>query len=215
MKQTTSRTIQHALKHINEMYGFMLERGYEVVSVEDVPAGWQVVLRKPDLVVRIYRARGEDYVSFRTRTQPPDELFDIGSIVYAATGEKIPLSSYDDLSKELQKYLDQIESYLQGEPVKIQNSLRVAEKEYREALIPQGVVAPKEPEIIPILHYPLMVIVILLLVGALTTLYMVLLDRLFSAFSLDADTYGIFMGVVSLLLAIGTVLIFRRRRKMD
>lgn len=211
MNQTTSRAVRDALKYINETYGFMLERGYEVFSVEDYDLGWQVLLRKPDLFVRILRTRGEEYVSFRTSTQPPDEFIDIGSVVYAATGEKIPISGND--SKELQKYLDKIETYFEGEYVKNEDSLRVAQKEYRETLPPVEVISPKEPGIIPILHYPLMVIIILLLFGALTTLYMVLLDRLFSAFSLEADSYGIFMGVGSLLLAIGTMLLFWWQRK--
>jgi hypothetical protein len=213
MKQTTSRTVQYALKYFKETYGFILQRGYEVVSVEDIPAGWQVVLRKSDLVVRILRARGEDDVSFRTSTQPPGEFFDIGSVVYAATGEKIPLSSYDDLSKELQTYLDKIEAYWQGEPVKIRDSLQVAQREYRETLTPVQVVSPKEPKIIPVLHYPLMGIVLLLLFGALTTLYAVLLDRLFSTFALGTDPSTLLTGVVSPLLAICTMLLFRRRRK--
>jgi len=213
MKQATSRTVQHALKYMNETYGFILERGYEIVSLEDIPVGWQAMLRKSNLVVRISRARGEDDVSFRSSTQLPDEFFDLGSVVYAATGEKIPLSSYGDLSKELQKYLDKIETYLQDEQIQIQDSLRVAQKEYRETLIPVQVESPKEPTIIPVLHYPLMVMVILLLFGALTTLYAVLLDRLFSAFSLGADSSTLFMGVVSPLLAIGTLLLFRRRSK--
>lgn len=58
-----------------------------------------------------------------------------------------------------------------------------------------------------------MAIVLLLLFGALLTLYMVLLDRLLAAFSLEADSFGIFMGVIPVLLAIGTMLLFRRQRK--
>ena len=213
MKQTTSQASQTSLKYINETYGFMLERGYEVVSVDDIPAGFQSMLSKQDLVVRILRARGEDDVSFRMRTQPLEEFFDIGSVVYAATGEKIPLPSYDDLSEELQKYLDKIETYLQGEQVKTLDDLRVAQKEYREALIPAQVASPQEPKIIPILYYPLMVTIILLLFGALTTLYAVLLDRLFSTFLLAADSSTLIVGVFSPLLAIGTLLLFRRRSK--
>jgi len=213
MKQINSWSYQNALKYINETYGFMLERGYEVVSVDDIPAGWQIVLSKSDLVVRILRARGEDDVSFRNSTQPLDEFFDIGSVVYAAMGEKIPLSSYDDLSKELQKYLDRIETFFPDEYLKNPDSLRAAQKEYRDTLTPAQVTSPQEPKIIPILHYPLMVMVILLLFGALTTLYAVLLDRLFSTFSLGVDSSTLIVGVFSPLLAIGTLLLFRRRSK--
>ncbi|HSL44359.1 MAG TPA: hypothetical protein VK897_13065 [Anaerolineales bacterium] len=67
-----------------------------------------------------------------------------------------------------------------------------------------------EAKIIPVLHYPLMGMVILLLCGALATLYMVLLDRLFSALSIDADIYRAGIPIVSLLLAMGTILVFRR-----
>lgn len=69
----------------------------------------------------------------------------------------------------------------------------------------------REAKIISTLHYPLMGMVILLLCGALTTLFMVLLDRLFSAFSMDDDIYRAGIAIVSLLLAIGTILVFRRR----
>lgn len=211
MKPTNSRAVQDGLKYINETYGFMLERRYEVFSAEDADVGWQVVLRKPDLFVKILRTRGDDYVSFRTSAQPPDEFIDIGSVVYAATGEKIPISGND--SKELQKYFNKIETYFEGEYVKNEDSLRVARKEYRETLPRVEVINPKEQRRISILYYPLMGIILLLLFGALTTLYMALLDRLFSAFSVDADSYGIFMGIVSILLAIGTILIFRRWTK--
>jgi len=211
MKQTASRAVRDGLKYINETYGFMLDRGYEIFSAEDYDVGWQVVLRKPDLFVRILRTRGDDYVSFRTSIQPIDEFIDIGSVVYAATGEKTPISGSD--SKQLQKYLDKIETYFEGAYVKNEDSLRVAQKEYRETLPRVEIISPTEPEIIPIVHYPLMGIIILLLLGALIAFYMVLLDRLLSAFSLDPDSYGIFMGVVSLLLAIGTMLLFWRRRK--
>ena len=213
MNQTNSRAVRDGLKYIHETYGFMLQRGYEVVSVEDIPVGWQVVLRKADLVVRIQRTRGEEDISFRTGTQPPDEFFDIGTVVYVATKEKIPLSSYSDLSRELQKYLDTIENYFQREPLKIWDSLRIARKEYQETLTSIEVTSPKEPRVVPILHYPLLGMIILLLFGALSTLYMLLLDRLFSTFSLDAGSYGIFMGVISILLAIGTMALFWPRRK--
>lgn len=142
MKQTTSRAVRDALKYINETYRFMLERGYEVFSAEDYDLGWQVVLRKPDLFVRILRTRGDEYVSFRTSTQPPDEFIDIGSVVYAATGEKIPIS-YGSYSKELQQYLDKIETYIEGGYVRNADSLRVAQKEYRETLPPVEVISPK------------------------------------------------------------------------
>ena len=75
MMRTNSRAVQGGLKYINETYGFLLERGYQVVSAEDIPVGWQVVLRKPDLVVRIERSRGEEEIFFRTSSQPPDEFF--------------------------------------------------------------------------------------------------------------------------------------------
>lgn len=171
------------------------------------------MFRKPDLIVRIERTRGEEYVSFRTSTQPPDEIFDLGSVVYAATGEKIPLSSYDDLSKELQKHLDTIEAYFPDEYVKNPDSLRAAQKEYRETLSLVEGSPQKGPKIIPLLHYPLMGIILLLLFGALTTLYMVLLDRLFSSISLNPDSYVIFMGVGAILLAIGSMLLFRKLTK--
>ena len=101
---------------------------------------------------------------------------------------------------------------LRGEYVKNRDNLRVAEKEYREALPRVEVITPKEPGIIPVLHYPLMGMIFLLLFGSLTTLYMVLMDRLSSAFSLDLKPYGIFM-VVSLLLASGTMILYWKRRK--
>lgn len=211
MKQTNSRAVRDGLMYINDIYRFMFERGYEVFSAEDYEVGWQVVLRKPDLSVRIIRTRGDDYVSFRTSTQPADEFIDIGSVVYAATGETIPLAKRD--SEVLAKYLDRIETYFEGEYVKNAESLRVAEKEYRATLPRVEKISPKEPKIIPILHYPLMGMVFLLLFGALATLYMVLLDRLFSASSWDPGLYGICIGAGLLPLAIGMMLLFWRQIK--
>jgi hypothetical protein len=58
---------------------------------------------------------------------------------------------------------------------------------------------------IPILQYPLVGIILILIAGGLTVLYMVLLNQLFS----DASVEGV-TGIVSLLLAIGTTLVLRR-----
>lgn len=58
---------------------------------------------------------------------------------------------------------------------------------------------------IPILHYPLMGILLILIAGGLTVLYMVLLNQLFSDSSIEGVT-----GTVSLLLAAGTILMLRR-----
>src|SRR5215211_4475477 len=90
MKQTNSRAVRDALKSIHDTYGFMLARGYEVVSAGDYDLGWQVVLRKQDVFARIIRSRGEEEIYFRMGTLPPDEFTDIGSVIYAATGDKIP-----------------------------------------------------------------------------------------------------------------------------
>lgn len=218
MKQMSSRTVQYVSKYIREKYGFMLESGYQVVSMEDIPGGWQALFRKPELVVRIFRVKGEDDVAFQTGALPPDEFFDIGSVVYAATGEIIPLSSYDDLSQDLQKYIGRIETYFQGKPVNLQDSLRAAQREYRAAINPAGAASPafkppEEPRKIPFLYYPLLGIVLVLIFGALTTLYAVLLEQLFLAFSLDPDSYDIFRLAGAVLLALGTMLIFRVRRQ--
>jgi hypothetical protein len=145
-------------------------------------------------------------------TQPPDEFTDIGSVIYAATGDKIPRWERSD-TKVIEQYLDKIETYFGGEYVRNKDGLRAAQKEYYAAFAQGGVISPPETKVIPVLHYPLMGIIILLFFGALTTLYMILLDRLFSTFSLDPDSYGVFMGVISLLLAIGTILLFWRLRK--
>jgi tetratricopeptide (TPR) repeat protein len=102
---------------------------------------------------------------------------------------------------------------IRGGYVNNEDSLRVAQKEHRARLPQAEIASPKEPAIIPFLHYPLIGMILLLIFGALTTLYMVLLNGLFSAFSLDPGFYGLVMGVVSLLLAIGTMFLFRRRRK--
>ena len=212
MQQTTARAVRDASKYIHENYEFMLERGYEVLSIEDIDLGWQAVLRRADLYVKILRTRGDEYVSFRPGTQPPDGFIDIGSVVYAATGEKMPLS-YGTYSRELHQYLGQIEAYFEGEYVTNGDSLRAAEKEYRETLPQVEVPYPKEQKIIPIFHYPLMGVIMLLLFGALTTLYMVLLERLLSGFSLETGSYGIFVGIVALFFAAGTLLLIWRGRK--
>jgi hypothetical protein len=69
---------------------------------------------------------------------------------------------------------------------------------------------PQQENIIPILHYPLIGVILILLAGGLTTLYFVLLDRLVSALSMDGDIYRLGIGIVALLLATGTILVFRR-----
>ncbi|HEX2989750.1 MAG TPA: hypothetical protein VHO49_03675 [Anaerolineales bacterium] len=221
MKQNAPRWMQSAVKDIRKTYGFLFERGYDAFSVDVIDMGRQVTLRKQDVLVRIAESRGEEAISFRKDAPLAGEFTDIGSVIYAATGDKIPPWESNNPTV-LAQYLDRIETYFAGEYGKDKDGLRTAQEEYYAAFSQGGVVVPPEPEIIPsrpsqkiipILHYPLMAIIILLLFGALVTLYMVLLDRLLAAFALDVDSYGIFMGILSLLLAIGTMLFFWRRRK--
>ena len=221
MQQNAPRWMQNAVKDIRKTYGFLFESGYDAFSVDLIDMGRQVTLRKQDVLVRIAESRGEETISFRKDTPLPDEFTDIGSVIYAAAGDKIPPWESSN-PKVLAQYLDRIEAYFGGEYVKNKDGLRTAQEEYYATFSQGGVVVPLEPEIIsspppskiiPILHYPLMAIVLLLLFGALLTLYMVLLDRLLAAFSLEADSFGIFMGVIPVLLAIWTMLLFRRQRK--
>jgi hypothetical protein len=181
MKQTNSQAVQDALKSIKENYGFMLERGYEVVSVDDYDLGWQVVLRKRELLARIIRSRGEEEIYFRMGTQLPDGFTDIGSVIFAATGDKIPRWESSDTTV-IKKYLDKIESYFAGEFFRNKDGLRAAQKEYYAAFSQGGVVSPPEPKRKPTLYYLLMGIILLLIFGALITLFLVLADRLFTAF---------------------------------
>ena len=206
IKDDNSWILQDALRNINKHFGFMLAQGYEVYSARDYPDTnkpiSEVILRKQDLFVRIYAERGVvEQLSFRTNTQPPDEFTDIRTVVYAVTGGKNAPDFFGGTKGHanlLQKHLNKIEAHF-GEYLKKAGSMQAAEKGYYKAI------SPKEPKIIPILHYPLMAIVIILLAGALTTLYMVLLSKLFSGSSIGGG-----IGIVSLLLAIGTILVLRR-----
>ena len=228
MKQTSKRAIRNSGKYIPENYKFLLERGYEVDSVEDADMGWQVVLRKADLFLKILHTRGDDYLSFRTGAQPSDEWFDLENVVYAATGEKIPITYGSDLVKQLQQYLGRIETYFAEEYVKNPDDLRAVQEAaraaswaaYQEALskvepiLEVEPVLTKEPKRIPLLYYPLLGVILLLLFGALTTLYAVLLDRLSAAFSPEADSFTLFMGIGAILLAIGTMFLLRKWTKI-
>ena len=187
MKQSNPRTVRDAMKSINGTYKFMLDRDYEVFSVEDYDMGWQTVLRKQDVLAKIIRSRGEEEIFFRTSTQPSDEFTDIGSVIYAATGDKVPRWESSE-PKVIEQYLDKIETYLGSEHVRNKDGFRTAQKENHAAFaqgaiaLPSEPVAPREPEGRPFLYYPLLVIIILLILGALATLCMVLLDRFFSPF---------------------------------
>jgi hypothetical protein len=224
MEQTNARTIRRGMSYIKRDHGFLLERGYEIHAVENVDLGWQVTLRRANLLIRIFRSRGEEYVLFQAATQPPDEFTDMEIILSVIAGEKIPVSS-ENPAKDLQKYLDRIEAYFAGEYLRDPDGLRVAREEHYaslrqeqqvlldEQILLEEAIHPKEEKIIPILYYPLLGIILLLLFIVLTTLYMAVLDRLFAAFSWDPDSYTMFMGIAAVLLSIATMLLFRRRRQ--
>ncbi len=185
MKQTSSRTVRDGLRYIQKYYAYLLERGYEIVSVEEAFLGWQIDLRRADLFVRVLHSRGEDFVSFRTAAQPPDEWTEISGVVYAATGEKIPNSGND--GPELQKYLGRIEAYFAGEHARNPDGLRAAVQAYRDSLPKVEPYIPEEPgeeplkKKIPILYYPLLGIILLLIFFFLATLCGVLVDRFLAA----------------------------------
>jgi hypothetical protein len=218
MKQTSTGAVGDGLKYISKDYGFLLRRGYEIHAVEDAEVGWQVVLRKADLYMRILHSRGDEYIFFRSATQPPDEFTDMEIVVSVITGEKASISLESPVN-DLKRYLDRIESYFAGEYLRNPGGLRAARDEHDASLPkPEWVLAAepsrqKESKRFPFLYYPLMAIVLLLLFIVLMTLYMALLDRLFSALSWEPDSYGMFMGVGAILLSIATLLLFRRRRQ--
>lgn len=187
MKQTSSRTIKYVMKELHARYEFMLEKGYEVISVEDAEVGWQAMLRRGDLLAMILHTRGDDYVSFRAATEPPQEFTELRGVIYAATGEIVPWSGDD--TKELQKYLDRIETYFAEGYVKNPDGLRAAANVYRESLpkfepvIPAGPGIPKEQKKNPILNYLMTGIILLLIFFFLATLCGVVVDRLFAVFT--------------------------------
>ncbi|MGE5374029.1 MAG: hypothetical protein ACM3XO_03155 [Bacteroidota bacterium] len=216
MNQTEPRAVRDGLQYIHEVYGFLLERGYAVISAQEAEQGWQVMLQRGDLFVSVLRSRGDDFVSMRTGTQPPGELIDLGSVILAATGEKIFL--YASHSQALQTHLDRIEAYFAGEYLSDPESLRRARDAYHEPIYKVQPEIPeqperritKEPKRIPLLYYPLLAVILFLLFGALATLYAVLLDRLFTAFSLQADFYSLVTFVGAIVLASGTLVLLRR-----
>ena len=188
MKQNTPRWVQKELEDNHNTYGFLSEKGYEFFSTGVIDLGRQVTLRKQDLFVQITEVRGEEAIYFRMGTPPPDEFTDMGSVVYAATGDEIRRSESSN-PELLAQYLDRIEAYFTGEYLKNKDSLRIAQEEYYAGFLQADVVAPPElHEIsaerkkIPILHYPLMAIILLLIAGGLVTLCLVLVDRLFAVF---------------------------------
>jgi hypothetical protein len=222
MTQESSQAVNEGLLHLRKTYGFLLAKGYEVLSAEaeDAGAGWRILLGKGDLIIRIRRTFRGETVYFHSAAQRPAEFTDVGSAIYAATGERIPVS-YEGYARELQKYLERIEAYFETDYPRDPDRLGAARQEYLKTppgSRPQsrswaGAALPREPVRFPILYYPLMAAILLLLFLALTTLYAVLLDRLFASFSLDSDVYTPFMGAGAFLLSIGTLLLFRRRRQ--
>jgi hypothetical protein len=188
MKQKPPWWVQKALEYLRKTYGFLFEKGYEFFSAEPIELGRQVTLRKQDVFVRIAETRGEEEIYFRMGTPPPDVFTDIGSVIYAATGDKIPRWESSN-AKVLAQYLDRIESYFEGEYLRNKDSLRAAQEEYYAAFSQPEIVVPPEPEAtsaaskrIPLLHYPLMAIILLLIFGGVVTLCLVLVDRLFAVF---------------------------------
>lgn len=188
MKQDIPRWMQKAVEDIRKTYGILFEKGYEFFSAGVIDLGRQVTLRKEDLFVRIEEVRGEQEVYFRVGAPPPDEFTNIGSVIYAATGDDIRRSESSS-PQVLAQYLDRIEAYFTGEYLKNRDSLRVAQEEYYASFVQADVLAPPElQEVsaerkqIPIFHYPLIAIILLLIAGGLLTLCLVLVDRLFGVF---------------------------------
>lgn len=218
MNQDNSWVVQDALKSINNHFGFLFEQGYAIYSAKDFPeAGWpvwEVILQKKDFFIRLYAERGAiDELSFR---KSPDDFVDIGIVVYALTGKIYSWNllwgfSGKGYANLLQKHLNQIEAYFGEEYIQNRDALKSAQIEYRKALARKESRSEVPQKIKPFIEYPLMGMLILLLAGALTPVYMLLLAGLFSFLSME--DYRNFIPVVSFLLAIGTILMLRRRRK--
>jgi len=136
MDNGTEPVPESTLEDIKKNFGFLFERGYEVVSGNILNrrfAAWTVMLRHHDFHVKFYGEKGGLNLSFGS---PEKGFAGIHSLVYYLSEEKV-FSRTQGKKKEarfLQEHLDEFELCYGDDFLKHQGALKDAEQRYSEKL---------------------------------------------------------------------------------
>ena len=133
---------QGILDAVRQNFGFMFDRGYEIVSSHsgadrDIN-GWEIELQKQDLLFLINKERGVTNYYFSLSSG--SNYRNVNGILYLLTDKKrffaFMQSSYDmrKYAELIHRYIDTIESYYK-EYSKHTTDLNAAEKEFNNSSI--------------------------------------------------------------------------------
>ena len=113
MNIDTEQFPEDLLKDISQRFGFLLDRGYEIVSTRYYSQGrygadWEILFESPDFSLKIDNIEGGRSYSFGPRSDP---LRNVDALIYALSGRKPGIFSSDAKdAKQLERYIDEIEN---------------------------------------------------------------------------------------------------------
>jgi hypothetical protein len=189
---------QPILEDIRQNFGFMFDRGYEIVSTRyssgRYGGDWEVLFESPDFSLRIVYGDEEGGPSYSFGSASTADM-SVEALIYLLSGQKgivkgIVYASDAKIANQLERYIDEIENRFRVDPSALEKEVRLAQKRLDE-------LAQKSSKRLSLLISGIVVVVFFRLWNAL------LADIGFSSSS------WIIRGV-SLLLAIVSVYIIHR-----
>lgn len=194
---------QDILEDIRQNFGFLFDRGYEIVSTRNYPGrygrSWEVLLNSPNFSLKIV---DDDGLSFFFRSLSEGDM-SVGALIYFLSGEKEILGAsggMKECANLLGKYIDEIESRFRDDYSGLQKDVESIQKKYEDAL------AKSVPScVLPILLIPLIIL-------AFYIWNDLVFDGLLSGWLVEnglSNSSWLIRGI-SLVLAAGTTYIFHR-----
>jgi hypothetical protein len=194
---------QDIVRDIRQNFGFLFDRGYEIVSTRSYPGrygrSWEVLLSSPDFSLKIV---DDDGLSFFFRSLSEGDL-SLGALIYFLSGEKEILGAsggMKECANLIGKYIDEIESRYRDDYSGLQKDVESIQKKYEDALVKSV-----ESCLLPVLLIPFIIF-------AFYIWNDFVFDGLLSGWLVEnglSSSSWLIRGI-SLVLAAGTTYIFQR-----
>jgi hypothetical protein len=137
MNNVSEQFPQHLLKDIRRRFGFLMDRGYKIVS-RSYDSGyydgyWEVLIESPDFSLKMVNDQTELICSFGNQSKG---YMSLGSMIYFLSGEKEVLGASAGINKYgnlMGKYIDEIETRLRDDYSGFKMAVQSSHKSYQDA----------------------------------------------------------------------------------
>ncbi len=143
-----SKKLAPVLRDIEYYFQFLLDRGYKIHNVKELPMGdWQVTLALENCAIVFYSDQGDIGVLFSPIDSNLNYRVGLDSMIYFLSDEKIFLGKFkksffdsrnkifERLSGLLNEYIDQITPYFEKDYEKYKHELMLIQQKYLDVYL--------------------------------------------------------------------------------